>query len=239
MNTVYIAKRFCGPPHSGNGGYSCGVVANQTNYLTEVTLRKPPPLDKDLQVFLEADQVGLMDGETMIASAKPGTLELEVPAPLTFEQAVAAEKNFVAYGGNHVFPTCFVCGPLREKGDALHIFAGKVDGSDQYAASWIPDASLTNEDGLVAEEFLWAAMDCPGYFSLVGNKTISMVLGRMTAEIIKRPKAGEQCIVTAWSIGHEGKKHYSGTAVFNEQGELCSKAKAIWIDVVIADGMPV
>ena len=52
-NQITIAKRFCGPPRSGNGGYVCGSLAAFVEGTAEVTLRRPPPLDRPLFVERE------------------------------------------------------------------------------------------------------------------------------------------------------------------------------------------
>ena len=48
--TIVIAKRFCGPPTSGNGGYTCALVAQALGGTAEVTLRKPIPIERELQM---------------------------------------------------------------------------------------------------------------------------------------------------------------------------------------------
>ena len=47
---ITIPKRFCGPPTSGNGGYSCGRLAAFVQGPAEITLRAPPPLDTKLSI---------------------------------------------------------------------------------------------------------------------------------------------------------------------------------------------
>ena len=51
MDEVVIARRFCGPPTSANGGYACGLVAGLLDGRARVTLRSPPPLDRPLQIL--------------------------------------------------------------------------------------------------------------------------------------------------------------------------------------------
>jgi hypothetical protein len=41
----------------------------------------------------------------------------------------------------------------------------------------------------------------------------------------------EACVVIGWAVGHAGRKHYSGTAVFDDDGELCGRAAATWIEL--------
>ena len=40
--------------------------------------------------------------------------------------------------------------------------------------------------------------------------------GRMTAKVIEPPKVGERCAVVGWRIGVDGRKLYSGTALYTE-----------------------
>ena len=69
--TLTIARRFNGPPDSGNGGYSCGAFAVATRQDLRVRLRAPPPLDVPMAVERgTADDTWLLrDGERVVASA--------------------------------------------------------------------------------------------------------------------------------------------------------------------------
>ena len=49
--SVIIPSRFNGPPDSGNGGYSCGVLAAFIDGPARVRLHVPPPLDKSATWF--------------------------------------------------------------------------------------------------------------------------------------------------------------------------------------------
>ena len=76
--------RFNGPPGSANGGYACGVIAQQVpSHLVEVTLRRPPPLDTTLFVERAAQQYSVhLDNGDVIAVAEP------VGEPITADPAV-------------------------------------------------------------------------------------------------------------------------------------------------------
>ena len=52
---IVIARRFCGPPDSGNGGYSSGLIANAISQNAECTLRKPIPIEREMLIFFEHD----------------------------------------------------------------------------------------------------------------------------------------------------------------------------------------
>ena len=50
MATLSIDRRFCGPPGSGNGGYTAGRLAALIGDPAEITLRRPPPLETEMRV---------------------------------------------------------------------------------------------------------------------------------------------------------------------------------------------
>ncbi|MGD8345969.1 MAG: hypothetical protein PVI83_01900 [Lysobacterales bacterium] len=112
-NTVTIASRFNGPAESGNGGYSCGMLAAFIDGPARVRLHLPPPLDRPLTVHRsENGGVEMRDGRDRVGSAMPAALELEPPPAPSLEAATEAARRYPCYE-NHIFPTCFVCGPGR------------------------------------------------------------------------------------------------------------------------------
>ena len=163
--SIVVASRFCGPPQSANGGYLCGRLAALAVGTVTVRLRVPPPLDVPMQPSVEADgRIVLHATDQLVAEAEPAVLELTVPARVSYEDAVLASSSYVGFT-SHPFGTCFVCGVQRAHGDGLRIFAGRSGAAGQVAAPWVPDASLCLTDGRVAPEFMWAALDCPGFFA--------------------------------------------------------------------------
>jgi hypothetical protein len=42
--SLIVARCFCGPPDSGNGGCVCGLIAGFVEVPAVITLRLPPPL---------------------------------------------------------------------------------------------------------------------------------------------------------------------------------------------------
>jgi hypothetical protein len=160
----------------------------------------------------------------------------------SFDEASAAELLTPVKPHEHPLPTCFVCGPARAKGDGLRIFAGPLmrqsrNASAVLAATWTPDSTLTAEDGFVAPEFLWSALDCPtGYASSHDRESGSfdrtpILLGRMSARIETRPRPGERCVITAWEAGRDGRKRVAEAAAYGEAGTLLAVARATWIAV--------
>lgn len=224
-----IASRFCGPSDSGNGGYTCGLSAQQIPGPAEVRLKIPPPLETPLTLeSLPEGRFRLLWGKRVVAEAQPTDLTLKVPAPPTLQEAQTAAKNYLGFT-EHRYPRCFVCGPKRKRQDGLQIFPGKIPGKDLVAALWIPDDSLGDEKKKVRPEFCWAALDCPGAFAAMNESFPPMLLGTLSAHLIKKIPVGAKIIVVGWPIGSDGRKLTVGTALFSEGGELLAKAKGIWI----------
>lgn len=226
---VTIASRFRGPDQSGNGGYSCGVVARGIDGSFEVTLKKPPPLDRPLALVASGSARMLLDGDEEIASGRPGTVDVDVP-PMPAPADVESAEKLYCSTVRHPVPSCFVCGPNRGPSDGLRIFAGPHTAGTIAAAHWIPDSNLADDDGNIRPEFVWAALDCPGYFGLQ-RPDIFALLGRMTSHITQLPACGQRHTVIGWPLGSEGRKHYAGTAIFDETGRVLAKASAIWIEL--------
>jgi len=243
MTSIVIDRRYCGPPNSGNGGYVCGRLARHIAGGAEVTLRAPPPLQRPLDVVATDDGLWeLRDGPTIVASGRTAKIDLAHLETASFEEAKAAELLTPLKPHEHPLPTCFVCGPFRAPGDGLRIFAGPLErrsgsASAVLAATWTPDQSLAADDGVVAPEFLWAALDCPtGYAANFHRESgafdrTPLLLGRMSARIETRPRPGERCIITAWETGREGRKRMAEAAAFGEAGTILAVARATWIAV--------
>ncbi len=227
--TVTIARRFCGPPTSANGGYFAGVVAALADRSVAVRLVKPPPLDVPLGVEKRGEGVlELRQGEELIAQTRPVAVAAPAIRPPNYFEALEASRRYVGFA-HHPFPTCFVCGPQRSRGDGLRIFPGGLTGRDAVAAPWVADDSIAAEDGKVRPEFMWAALDCPGWIATVKDARIAL-LGEFSAHIDRRVHVGERCVVVGWPVAQRGRKHEAATALFDEDGVLCGYAQATWIE---------
>jgi hypothetical protein len=163
-----VPARFCGPPDSGNGGWTAGAVAAlvpgregedrcRSWPPIRATLRRPPPLD----VAMEVQHLDVGDpahtGDpgsplTVLSLGGAHVVEAQVVegdlVPVEQVEAAEARAAMAAYPGlrSHPFPTCFACGTGREPGDGLRIFPGPVtpaaDGSARVASLWTPAPSV-------------------------------------------------------------------------------------------------
>ncbi|MEU4191242.1 hypothetical protein AB0E69_05030 [Kribbella sp. NPDC026611] len=232
MSFVQVARRFQGPDRSGNGGYVAGLVGTALAaqlpdaQVPKVTLRVPPPMDRDLSLTAEAAGARLTDGDALVADGVPvdgGFLADATIDPVSAEEARAAEA---AYRGlrNHPFPNCFVCGPSNAGG--LQLRPGPID-EGRTACTWTPGADLATE-GLVDELFLWAALDCPGGWTIDLDGRPS-VLGQLTACIDARPQVGEECVALGRYLGEDGRKTFTASTLYDADGRVLARAKHTWI----------
>ncbi len=233
MSDIIIDKRFCGPKASANGGCAAGVLAKAVGgRALEVTLKSPPPLGEPISIRqADGGAYEAFHRETLIATIAPGSVSID-PPPLPRDADIAAAHDaYVRDGGmTLVYPYCFVCGKKRQGDDGLRIFAGAAPDSPVNADFWTPASGLADEDGLVGAEFLWGALDCPGAFALRMDDAF-VLLGRFTAEITRRPAPGEKLIVAAWRTGQEGRKHFSASALYDENRTVIAAANAVWIEL--------
>lgn len=234
VETVRISHRFHGPPRSGNGGYACGLTARRLASTTTVRLKAPPPLETDLRLESGTDEARLFNESSLIAEARRSELDLSPPDAPTYELASRASESFVGFR-QHQFPSCFVCGPQRSGRDGLRIFPGPVPNAAMIAAPWDPDPSLAGPSGHVEHEYLWAALDCPSGFALVPLPDgLGIVLGELCASVVRDVSPGDTLVVAAWAIGVNGRKRFSGSAIYTADGTLVAKARATWIEIPLS-----
>lgn len=228
VTSVTVPARFCGPPTSGNGGYTAGLLAGQLggDGAVEVTLRRPPPLDRELAIVVADDRAELRDGDELVAEAVAVRLDVEPPAAVEWDDAVAASaSSWFRDRARHPFPTCFACGPDRAEGDGLRLFAGRVRDREVFAAPWIPTE--------VGAPIVWAALDCPSSAPAFTDPSVEgpFVLGRLTARIDRLPTPGARHVVTSADLGRDGRKFSAVSAVRAADGGLCAVARATWIQL--------
>ena len=248
MAELRVAARFCGPPGVANGGFASGSLAALLGGATEVTLRRPLPLDRPLPV--RGDGHGTLvveDGGRLLAEARPAKVPVEllavpgtaarllaVPGAVTPEAAEAAAGRSRYYDAP-VFPGCFVCGPARTAGDGLRVFPGRVAGRALWAAPWTPDTTVADADGRVRPEVVWAALDCPSGIAAADAADLpadtAVVLGRMAATVGGLPRPGDRCRVVAWPLAGDGRKLGAGSALLGPDGEVLAAARTVWITV--------
>lgn len=226
---LVIERRFNGPIDSANGGYACGRLAAFVDGPAEVTLRRPVPLDTPLDAERHADgSVTLHHGETLIAEAEPALpLDLEPPYRPSVIEARDATRH--CFQGPELLACCYVCSPRRF--DGLGVTFGPLESDPTMTGGLLlADPTVPHENGHVLPEIAWAALDCPSYSpSLWGDRP--SLLARMRAEILEPIPLGKPVVVVGWSLGGEGRKHESATALLAPDGRMLARASALWIQL--------
>lgn len=225
---VTIARQFRGLPTSGNGGYAVGLLAEVIGSACDARLSVPPPLDTPMARIADESAVRLTLGDVVIGEGRSTSPDWTVPDPVPFALAEAAGRAFRGFQ-HHRSPECFVCGPERSVGDGLRIFPGPIDGSDLVATVWRPHERFIDAMGLVSERVMWAALDCPSYFSMADSP--SAVLGRIRGNVGIRPESGQPLMVLGWPGPREGRKRMAGSAIFTADGGLLASSEAVWVEV--------
>lgn len=253
MTELIIQRRFCGPPDSGNGGWTAGALATLAALASddaprghsagwpqmEVSLRQPPPLDTAMSLSQDGeDFTASLDGAA-VATARRVDADLTPVDPVDVATAVAAEA---AYPGHtfHPFASCFVCGTARAVGDGLRIFPGAIGTAPagyRVAATWTPLPDLVQdgptddgENPRASVAAAWGSLDCiGGWAGDIGERL--MVLGRMTTRIDTLPVVGEQHVVVGEGRGQEGRKTFTAASLYDPAGRLVATAEHVWIAV--------
>lgn len=213
---MIIPRRFNGPPDSGHGGYCAGVFSSILDGRgpIEVTLRLPVPLDVPLTVAGTEIRSPADEVVAEIAAVPPFRA---LVAPVPYTEAVELSKSFADFA-EHPFPTCYGCGHERE--DGLRIFPGRLaDG--RFAAPYAVPAESTRET-------VWAALDCPGGWTLVGTGQVYL-LGRIAVDISRVPDQGDECVVMAQIVRTGGRKALLHTTLYGPGGHVLAQARATWI----------
>lgn len=225
---ITVASRYNGPPGMGNGGVTVGLLSRFLPGPVEVTLRRPVPLDRPLALDEKPGHVALWHDYALIASARPTRVDVSVPSPVTFAEAVHASRTSKLHR-EHPFPTCFVCGTHRS--DGLDIIPGAVPGRDGLVATtWVPRAEFA-ENGSIAPEFVYGALDCPSGIAAGYEEPRPMVLGRLAGDVLERIVPEARYVAIGWREGVESRKHFAGSALFTERGQLVARAIATWFDI--------
>lgn len=247
---LIVPSRFCGPTSSGNGGWTAGALAALVDHDSpddrtaawppiRVALRKPPPLNTPLTVSERDGTTVAADGDVVVAQASVADDDPVPVDPVPADEARAASASYPGLS-SHPFPSCFACGTDREEGDGLRIFPGRVgdvDGATRIAAPWTPHPSVGEDWHTYVDDVrhaslatTWAALDCVGGWA--GDLTDRlMVLGGMTARVDTLPVIGEEHVVVGQDRGHEGRKTFTATTLYDRDGRVVATAEHVWIAV--------
>ena len=232
MRRVVIDQRYEGIPGVSLGGYVAGVAAKELGPSATVTLTRIVRPGSGVTLEWKESEVLLRVDDELAATAVKSQLETTAPLAVSAREAEIASERYPGFN-HHFFPNCFTCGPSRSPGDGLRIFPGPVDGRPLVATPWHPPAAVRQPDGMVASEFLWAALDCPAIWGHVvhggADPDDRAVSGRLSL-YQRAPVPGDTInIVVGWPIARDGRKVIAGAGIFSEAGDLLVEARQTMI----------
>lgn len=240
VDNITLSKRFCGPPKTGNGGLTAGILVEAVGTNSaEIRLLNPTPVESSIILESEKGKQGTIydDSKKILATLKSiedeNFPEYKLPVVPDLEDA---KKISTFYPGftTHPFPTCFVCGPKREVNDGMRIFVGpapeQIGFENLMVGHWLPDETISSANGFVRDAVIWGALDCPGGFSAVLGEPQLIVLSKIRGKIIERPKVGEDNIVMSWRLQKMSRAFKVMTAIFkSDSKKLIAIAEALWL----------
>jgi hypothetical protein len=255
---LVVPSRFCGPPSSGNGDWSAGALSSYAGAecpedhgrpwpTVTVSLMAPPPLDVPMTVTPgEPSGVVATYAGAPVLAARCTDDEVADVEPVSADEARAAEASYAGLT-RHPFPTCFACGTGRASGDGLRIFPGRVADADavddfgtprvRVAATWTPDPTVAEDFHAYADAHpraslpvTWAALDCVGGWAGDLEERL-MVLARITARIDSLPAIGEEHVLIGSGRGHDGRKTWTSSTLYDADGRVVASAEHLWIAV--------
>jgi hypothetical protein len=222
---IELPAATVGLPGIALGGYLGGRAAAAVGPATAVTLRRPVP--PGALLHSEPDGEGglrLLHDGVLAATAAPGRPQVDPPRT----PSLAEIANGAPAPGPHPAPSCFGCGIHRAEGDGLRIFPRTLRGGLLSGAVWRPHAAFAREAGVVAPEYVWAALDCPAFWALSMRPPADVshvVTGRMTVELRGPVLAGEPHLVTGWVAARQGRRIVAGSSIYDAGGDLLALAE--------------
>jgi acyl-coenzyme A thioesterase PaaI-like protein len=228
---IVMKRRFEGFAGIANGGYIAGLLHRALGGPIEVTLRRPTPVEAPLWLERRSDDgVELSDEHGMLASGVRFDAAIDPPDPVDFDRAVAARES---YRGISDMPVegCFVCGVGRSPADALRLMSGELEPG-RVAAAWVPGPALGDERGVVHEAYAIAALDCPGGWAIASMDArfrAPMLLGRIALRYVRPVRVGLPHVVVGLATGHQRRKRFASTAIYDADRRLCAVARSTWV----------
>ena len=193
------------------------------------------PSDRPLAVSRDGGRVLVHDGPDLIAEGVPARLDLEVP-PAAHPGRGRGGRPALRRLRPPLLPRMLRvrarAGPRGRVAPLPRLGAGPGPGGGPGAGRRL---AAREPDGFLALEIVWSLLDCPGAWAVERHmEETGVVLGRMAARVAAPFPAGGAGVAVGWPLGRDGRKLYSGTALFGADGRLHGCARQTWI-VLAAD----
>lgn len=229
---ILVNPRHNGPPASGHGGISAGLLAAELGRAVGETgvvvrLRAPVPLGRPLEPRRHPDGgVTAYDADTAIATAKalPEPLDVGGFPDLADDVVRAAEQRWVTERADYnPFPSCFGCG--TERSDGWRLSPGLVEGQELFATSWRSPQDASD----IAPWASWAVLDCTQVGPVIDAATppSAMLTGELACRTLRPVVAAGRYVAVSRRTDLVGKKVFTEGALVDDR-DLVAVARAIW-----------
>lgn len=223
-------------------------VSSAEGYALSVRLCKPTPLDTPLVLAQNAIESYVMtqattadavadaisaDAVIAAASWQPWTPPdvPRLPTTAALRQASLRYRGFAGSAAESLYEHCFVCSRQRRESDGLGVFAGPLQHSLTVACDWHSDERWCEAQARrqVASRFVWAALDCPGYFA-VGADRAPCLLAEMQLRQLRPVPSAAPLAILGWPLQFSGRRRLAATGIFSASGEVLALAKTLWVE---------
>jgi hypothetical protein len=92
------------------------------------------------------------------------------------------------------------------------------------------DAARHDDGSVTLQNAGTLIADCPSYSPTLWGERPSL-LARMHAEILEPIPLGRPVVAVGWTLGAQGRKHESATALLDSDGRMLARAAALWIQI--------
>jgi hypothetical protein len=231
--TLQIDARLNGPPHSANGGFACGTIAEVLGGTASVRLIRPVPLATPLDVDVPTNDTvaRVVDPRhRLVAEVTPVEAFTGIPPVRPeFGAAVAARAASPLHGARHLLSNCVVCGPDRR--DGLHVTPGPLATQPEVLAAPFVPGERDATDGIVHPAAVWGALDCPSYPAAELRVGRIGLLGTLAVHRNRDVLLGERLVVVGWTVERHGRSTETASAILDEHGDVVASAHAAWIEL--------
>ena len=230
--SIRIGQWFQGPTDSGQGGWTAHRLQTAIGQPVSVAIRRPIPLETDLEVVEVVDAWHLIDPadpEQPVLIATAASANFASTDAVSLADAQQARTRFPLHE-DHPVPVCFSCGAQP---DSMQVHSGDLpDG--RWATDWrVPDWAV-DDAGEVDEGALWAAIDCAqAWYAGNADGRKHCVTVQLEVALNEPLEPGATYVLVAWEGTYprewDGRKRGAGAAAFTIDGRCVAHSSSFWI----------
>jgi hypothetical protein len=221
-NVLMVDERHNGPPNSGNGGWTSGLIAAFiTDGTPEITLHKPPPLLAPLTVVPAADGLRVVDAaEAVIATGRRREADIEPVPPVSLAQGRGSIRELS--GTRHTsLSYLFRMRPAaaRRPADLPGALARGRHGGGLRGAR-----GHRRRDGV-------GGAGLPGRLDRDQRRAPMVCWAGWPWRSTSCPSPARSASSWGRDVRRDGRKALVRTTLYGADGRLCARAEATWIAI--------